>query len=128
MGPNVISDYSALGSTRHAIEPHQRWSTGLLVERARVGQINLKNRGILGSGHGWAMGAGIIWSSIATKLMAQDPPSSKNFMVNSKTVEKLTEELNQDPSFDFNDPWTSLYQLQLQERVSDEVAKEILGY
>lgn len=128
MGPNVISDYSALGSTRHAIEPHQRWSTGLLVERARVGQINLKNRGILGSGHGWTMGAGIIWSSIATKLMAEDPPTSKNFMVNSKTVEKLTEELNQDPSFDFNDPWTSLYQLQLKERVSDDVVKQILGY
>lgn len=31
MGPNVISDYTALGSTRHMIEPHQRWSTGLLV-------------------------------------------------------------------------------------------------
>ncbi|KAH9819272.1 hypothetical protein DFH28DRAFT_958339 [Melampsora americana] len=54
------------------------------------------------------MGAGMIWSSIATKLMAEDPPTSKNFMVKSKIVNKLSEE-NQDPLFDFNDPWTSLF-------------------
>ncbi|KAI8446416.1 hypothetical protein BY996DRAFT_6437106, partial [Phakopsora pachyrhizi] len=32
-GPNVVSGYVATGSTRHIIEPHQRWSTGFLTVR-----------------------------------------------------------------------------------------------
>ncbi|KAG0145267.1 hypothetical protein CROQUDRAFT_658952 [Cronartium quercuum f. sp. fusiforme G11] len=127
MGPNVISDYTALGSTRHIIEPHQRWSTGLLVERARVGQINLKNRGILGSGHGWSMGAGVIWSSIATKLLVEDPPTSENYVVNSRPIHKLTAELETDEKVDTNDPATSLYHLQLQARVEPRIVQQIMG-
>lgn len=43
-GPNVVSGYEARGSTRHTIEPHQRWATGLLVEGSTAGQIKMGNR------------------------------------------------------------------------------------
>ncbi|CAH7670281.1 hypothetical protein BY996DRAFT_4581811 [Phakopsora pachyrhizi] len=123
-GPNVVSGYVATGSTRHIIEPHQRWSTGFLTENSRVGQINLKNRGIMGSGHGWAIGAGVIWSSFATKLTSEDPPMSKNFQVNCKKMKGLddlptAERPNQNVG-------TSLYKIQLSSRIGAEAAEGIL--
>jgi len=117
-GPNVVSGYVATGSTQHMIEPHQRWSTGFLVENSHVGQINLKNRGIMGSGHGWAIGNGVIWNCSATKMTVQDPPMSRNFKVNSQVVAdfKNFRPINQ------TDPIDSLYQLQLSLRIGAEAA------
>jgi hypothetical protein len=56
-GPVVISDrrFTVNGS----IEGHQRWSIGLLVDGCEVPNgtsINLRNRGVMGTGHGWAIG------------------------------------------------------------------------
>jgi uncharacterized protein (TIGR03435 family) len=75
-GPNVI-----LNSVFHgdgSIEPHQRWSTGLLVDNCSVpeGGIQLINRGILGSGHGWTIGWGIVWNSIASDFIIQQAPGT----------------------------------------------------
>jgi hypothetical protein len=68
-GPVVI-----LNSVFHGdgnIEPHQRWSTGLLVDNCAVpnGGIHLINRGTMGSGHGWTIGWGIVWNSIASDFI-----------------------------------------------------------
>lgn len=117
-GPNVVSGYIATGSTHHMIEPHQRWSTGFLVENSHVGQINLKNRGIMGTGHGWAIGNGVIWNSSATKMTVQNPPMSQNFKVNSEVVEDFEDfqPANEDQLVD------SLYQLQLSLRIGAEAA------
>src|SRR5262249_3079058 len=47
VGPIVFLDFEATGGI--AVEPHQRWATGLLVDRANVeNSIHLMNRGILG--------------------------------------------------------------------------------
>ncbi|KNZ47470.1 uncharacterized protein VP01_637g23 [Puccinia sorghi] len=117
-GPNVVSGYVATGSTHHMIEPHQRWSTGFLVENSHVGQINLKNRGIMGTGHGWAIGNGVVWNCSATKMTVQDPPMSRNFKVNSQVVAnfKNFRPINQ------ADPIDSLYLLQLSLRIGAEAA------
>lgn len=56
-GPNVVSGYKALNSSRHVIQPHERWATGFLVEKSHVGQILMTNRNILGSGQGWCTSA-----------------------------------------------------------------------
>ncbi|WAQ91946.1 hypothetical protein PtA15_15A339 [Puccinia triticina] len=117
-GPNVVSGYLATGSTHHMIEPHQRWSTGFLVEDSHVGQINLKNRDIMGSGHGWAIGSGVVWSCSATKLTIENPPMSRNFKVNSQKVANFQ---NFEPS-DQGQPVNSLYQLQLSVRIGVEAA------
>ncbi len=73
-GPVVI-----LNSIFHGdgnLEPHQRWSTGLLVDNCTVigGGIHLVNRGIMGTGHGWASGWGVIWNSKATEFTLQERP------------------------------------------------------
>ena len=54
VGPIVFLDFEATAGI--AVEPHQRLATGLLVDRANVvGNIDLMNRGIFGSGHGWTI-------------------------------------------------------------------------
>jgi hypothetical protein len=65
------------------IEPHQRWSTGFLVDSTRVpqGSIQFKNRGEMGSGHGWTIGWGVVWNSVAGSFIIQNPPGSANWSI-----------------------------------------------
>jgi hypothetical protein len=83
-GPNVLLDCYFSGD--QAVEPHQRWSTGFLVDNVHVrgGGINFINRGEMGSGHGWAIGWSVIWNSTADTLVAQLPPGSVNWVIGSK--------------------------------------------
>lgn len=83
-GPVVI-----LNSVFHGdgnIEPHQRWSTGLLVDNCSVpnGGIHLINRGIMGSGHGWAMGWGVVWNSTASNLIIQQAPGTISWAMGNR--------------------------------------------
>ena len=57
VGPIVFLDFEA--TVGIAVEPHQRLATGLLVDRANVvGNIDLMNRSIFGSGQGSTIGWG----------------------------------------------------------------------
>lgn len=80
-GPNVALNFSAVG--HKAIEPHQRWATGLLLDNCQIpdGGLNLKNRGFDGSGHGWAIGWGVAWNCVTRTLVIQQPPGSQNFAI-----------------------------------------------
>ena len=84
LGPNVLLDCDFTGDLN--VEPHQRWATGFLVDNVHVhgGAIHLINRGIMGSGHGWAIGWSVIWNSSADSLLAQLPPGSMNWVIGSK--------------------------------------------
>jgi hypothetical protein len=66
-----------------AIEPHQRWSTGLLVDECEVpgGSINLMNRGEMGSGHGWTIGWSVLWNNSAGSIVVQNPPGDANWSI-----------------------------------------------
>jgi hypothetical protein len=65
------------------IEPHQRWSTGFLVDNCEVqgGGIQFKNRGDLGSGHGWTIGWSVSWNNKADYFIIQNPPGSANWSI-----------------------------------------------
>jgi hypothetical protein len=77
-GPNVF--LNAIGSGVHnRAEPHQRWATGLLADQVTGEAINFYNRGTAGSGHGWAVGWGVVWNGEATNLDVEQPPGSQNF-------------------------------------------------
>lgn len=80
-GPNVVLDSVFHGDGR--IQPHQRWATGFLVDNVAVpeGGIDMKNRGEMGSGHGWAMGWGVVWNSTAASLVIQNPPGAANWSI-----------------------------------------------
>lgn len=81
-GPNVIlnSTFRGRGSR---IQPHMRWSTGLLVDNCTVpdGGIDFPNRGVAGSGHGWTMGWAVAWNCIAKFYVIQNPPGVYNWAI-----------------------------------------------
>lgn len=75
-GPVVIVNSVFHGDGN--LEPHQRWSTGLLVDNCSVpdGGIHLINRGTMGSGHGWTIGWGVVWNSTASDFIIQQAPGT----------------------------------------------------
>ena len=81
-GPNVVlnSNFTGRGSR---IQPHQRWATGFLVDNCRTpdGGIDFPNRGVAGSGHGWCMGWGVVWNSVAATFIIQNPPGALNWAI-----------------------------------------------
>jgi hypothetical protein len=80
-GPVVLLNCSFNGDGH--IEAHQRWSTGLLYDNCRVsgGGMEFRNRGSMGSGHGWAMGWGVAWNCEAKEYVIQNPPGAMNWMI-----------------------------------------------
>lgn len=87
-GPNVILNSEFHGNGR--IQPHQRWSTGLLIDSCKVpdGGIDLQNRGEMGSGHGWAIGWSVAWNNEAQSFVIQQPPGSTNWSIGNRGEER----------------------------------------
>ena len=81
-GPNVLLAFSAKGSPIH-VQPHERWATGVLADNVSIptGTIDYINRGTDGSGHGWAIGFGVVWNSTASTLTIMQPPGSQNWAI-----------------------------------------------
>lgn len=139
-GPVVALNCRFLGNG--AIEPHQRWSTGLLIDKCDVpgGGIDLMNRGEMGSGHGWPIGWSVVWNSSAQRLGMNQPPGSYIWSIGNRGQQT-------DPAFPVFDggppraplpPATvdspgkpvqpqSLYLAQLKERLGKAALKNI-GY
>jgi hypothetical protein len=80
-GPVVILDCTFTGNGR--AESHQRWSTGLLYDNCKApdGGFEFRNRGSMGSGHGWTMGWGVMWNCVAKDYVVQNPPGATNWMI-----------------------------------------------
>jgi hypothetical protein len=68
------------------IQPHQRWSTGLLVDGCELpgGGIDLLDRGTMGSGHGWTIGWSVLWNNTAADFMVQEPPGAANWSIGDR--------------------------------------------
>ena len=64
---------------------------GMLYDNCRApdGGIELRNRGSMGSGHGWSMGWGVIWNCEAKDYIVQNPPGALNWMIGSVGESKL---------------------------------------
>ncbi len=84
-GPNVVLDFKA---DTAGVAPHQRWATGLLVDRSqftggteRRPSIAFSNREHAGSGHGWSVGWAVAWNVKADYLVIQQPPGAKNWCI-----------------------------------------------
>lgn len=80
-GPIVLLNCTFLGNSR--AESHQRWSTGMLYDNCRApqGGIEFRNRGSMGSGHGWSMGWGVAWNCVVKDYVVQNPPGAVNWMI-----------------------------------------------
>ncbi len=84
MGPVVVLNCVFHGNGH--IQPHMRWATGLLLDNCQVPEsgIDLMNRGIMGSGHGWTIGWSVVWNCTAKTYTIQQPPGSMNWAIGCK--------------------------------------------
>jgi hypothetical protein len=81
-GPSVFHDCTA--SKSHDVAgPHQRWAVGILYDNVRVPDTSLevKNRGNLGSGQGWAGANHILWNCQARSIVCERPPTAQNYAI-----------------------------------------------
>ena len=76
-GPNVF--YNSSSTLQHSdIGPHHRWSTGILFDNLTGnGAMDVQNRLVMGSGHGWAGGQIMFWNCNAARMVIQDPPGDE---------------------------------------------------
>jgi hypothetical protein len=83
-GPNVFLDSKA--TTSHADSgPHHRWSAGGLYDNIDTSnQINVRNRGNSGTGHGWAGASMVVWNSIAGSMLIENPPGAQSWSIGCK--------------------------------------------
>jgi hypothetical protein len=72
-GPNVFVKCTAK-NTHADIGPHHRWSMGTLYDNIITdGEINVRDRGNMGSGHGWAGVNQVIWQCQAKTAIIENP-------------------------------------------------------
>jgi autotransporter-associated beta strand protein len=83
-GPDAF--VSSSSDNAHAdAGPHHRWASALLYDRITVNgnEINARNRGNSGTGHGWAGGNCVVWNSKADNFIIQNPPTARNWLIGS---------------------------------------------
>jgi hypothetical protein len=132
-GPIVLLNCTFRGTGE--IEGHQRWTTGMLVDNCRVpdGGIAFRNRGSMGSGHGWATGWSVAWNCVAKTYVIQQPPGARNWAIGcvgrSKPAPRPFDREPNLPEGTFDSPGTpvmprSLYLTQLAERLGSQAVKK----
>ena len=136
-GPNVVLHFTVTSGQHTALEPHQRWATGLLFDNVSApdAKIEFHNRGILGTGHGWTMGWGVVWNSNARAFELQQAPGTNTWVIGCSGVALPADQVifpteHSDPTIESwgkaVDP-SSLYLAQLKARLGQEALKS-LGY
>jgi len=73
------------------------WATGLVVDGVNAGtgdtRLDPMNDGTAGNGHGWAIGVGVVWNSMAGSLLIPQPPGWQNWSIGTMGVERTSSEL-----------------------------------
>ncbi|MCS7459153.1 hypothetical protein N0M98_03275 [Paenibacillus doosanensis] len=77
-GPNVFLDCESR-IDYNASEPHHRWSVGGLYDNVRA-PLFIRDRGWMGSGHGWSGANYVTWNAEGP-LTLQQPPTAQNYAV-----------------------------------------------
>ena len=106
---------------------HHRWASGILFDNISVSgdQINIRDRGNMGTGHGWAGANSVVWNAKADGFIVQNPPTATNWLIGS--VGTLVTEGGKVGTYDSlgtrvslgdatNNSTDSLYKAQLAER------------
>jgi hypothetical protein len=135
-GPIVLLNCT-FGGAGH-LEGHQRWTTGILLDNCQVpeGGIDLKNRGSMGSGHGWGSAWSVVWNCNAKSYVVQQPPGACNWLIGSTGTNIPTARpFDKSPTLPLgisDSPGVkvmpeSLYLQQLEERLGSEAVRNI-GY
>ncbi|KAI2601851.1 hypothetical protein GGR54DRAFT_634451 [Hypoxylon sp. NC1633] len=78
-GPNAVLRHAVRDPELQQIYPHQRWAHGLLAEDTDAGVLFV-DRGNAGTGHGWAVSAGVAWN-VRGGVNISSPPLGVNWGV-----------------------------------------------
>ena len=85
-GPIVVLNFSTTQSAGYS--PHQRWTTGILVDSSTAPNapsqtpgVAYRDRGTAGSGQGWTSGWSVAWNVNTPFLLVQQPPGSENWCI-----------------------------------------------
>jgi hypothetical protein len=135
-GPIVFLNCAFTGNGH--IEGHMRWTTGMLLDNCTLtdGGIDFKNRGAMGSGHGWGMGWAVAWNCVAKSYVVQKPPGAMNWAIgcigDSELMPRPFDTAPLLPVGTFDSPGKpvfprSLYLTQLNERLGPAALRN-LGY
>ena len=130
-GPSVFVDGVATDA-KNDVGPHHRWASGILFDNLDVSgnAINARDRGNMGTGHGWAGANIVIWNSAADSFIVQNPPTAQNWLIGSEGM--LKTEGGKTGTYDSlgtrvslgdatGNPNDSLYVAQLRERRAEGV-------
>ncbi|GAA4335224.1 hypothetical protein [Flaviaesturariibacter amylovorans] len=85
-GPNVFAHCTAR-RTHADIGPHHRWAMGTLYDNIDTdGEINVQDRGQMGTGHGWTGTTQVLWNCTASRVAVQSPygVSGNNYCIGLK--------------------------------------------
>jgi hypothetical protein len=126
-GPNAFVQCTA-ENTYSDTGPHHRWTAGALFDGISQldGEINIQNRGNLGTGHGWVAAYSVVWNSKAAGFRVRNPPGARNWLVGSiGAILASSYPVGADPegTYDRSGPAAgavyprSLYYAQLQQRM-----------
>ncbi|WP_234735786.1 glycoside hydrolase family 55 protein [Tellurirhabdus bombi] len=123
-GPNVFLDCVA-ENTFSDIGPHHRWTTGVLFDNIRGGQIRVQNRKAMGSGHGWAGAQTLFWNceSVKSEFKVESPLGAKNWAIGC--VGKIQQGGGFWESWGKSVTPRSLYLQQLQDRLGQQAVLNI---
>ena len=124
-GPNVFVDGICTNAYNDA-GPHFQWGTGAIWDNIVVDgdNIDVQNRGNLGTAHGWAGANEVIWNSQAAGFIVQNPPTARNWLIGSVgTIESGTAYVGPHDDGTYDSHGTnvfpnSLYYAQLQDRLA----------
>jgi hypothetical protein len=77
-------------NTHADIGPHHRWAMGTLYDNIVTdGEINVRDRGNAGSGHGWAGVNQVLWNCKAKTAIIESPwVSGKNYAIGLQAERK----------------------------------------
>ncbi|KAG0088375.1 hypothetical protein BGZ92_006252 [Podila epicladia] len=80
-GPNVFVDSEGIRANNDA-GPHDRWSVGSLFDNIRSTMLNVRNRGWMGSGQGWAGAFQVVYRCETKNASTfQSPPGGTNWVI-----------------------------------------------
>ncbi len=132
-GPIVMLNFYTTGD--RGMEPHQRWTTGLLCDNCSLPDcpsseqgVAFFNRGSDGSGHGWDMGWGVEWNCVTPYFLNTVAAGTENWFIGGTGEETSNGQVNgiYNETGNIVTP-QSLYLAQLKQRLGP-VALQNIGY
>src|SRR6516164_5862128 len=119
-GPNVYVNVAADGRGA-GVGPHQRWSTGGLLDNVIIQgtQIQVVNAGNSGTGHGWEGANYVVWNSYSDRSVdIQNPPTAQNWAIGDTGARMTGNGIFDSWGAPIDNP-PSLYYQQLSERLAN---------